>query len=378
MTAPGSNGNFQVDSVDLAKYYENSHAIIIGIKRYKEESALTNAENDATAIMQVLEKNYGFNTMKHLFNENVTHDQIIELFQDMIQDKSNIGPKDRLLIYYSGHGKLRISSGREGEELKEGYIVPYDSKKEKYYLNIPMEMIIKACQTCPAKHILLILDCCYSGFATTRAIESHRIQGATEDYIRDISSRVALQVLTTGQEDQPVSDSGIRPGYSAFTGALLDILESETDPKNDGIITASEIGSALEYQVSQQTGIYQRPVYSHITGSRGGDFIFKIFKRSYLAVVADDKVVSTKLNAPIQITFTVKKCPPADTLVFSIVRYPKHGTIERGITSNTITYSPARGYAGPDAFTYNAIDNQGVQCEGCRQEVWNNLSCITR
>lgn len=56
MIHPDSNGNYQIDSTDLATYYKNSHAIIIGIKRYKEENPLTNAENDATAIMQVLEK----------------------------------------------------------------------------------------------------------------------------------------------------------------------------------------------------------------------------------------------------------------------------------------------------------------------------------
>ena len=40
--------------------------------------------------------------------------------------------------------------------------------------------------------------------------------------------------------------------------------------------------------------------------------------------------------------------------------YPKHRTIERGIPSDALASSPARGYAGPDALTYNAIDNEEI------------------
>lgn len=97
------------------------------------------------------------------------------------------------------------------------------------------------------------MDCCYSSYAANRAIQSS--QGsytATEDYIKDIASRPALQILAAGQEDQPVSDGGMRPGYSAFTDALLDILELEVDPDDNGVLTASEIGFSLERRVALQ------------------------------------------------------------------------------------------------------------------------------
>jgi hypothetical protein len=93
---------------------------------------------------------------------------------------------------------------------------------------------------------------------------------------RDISSRRAIQVIAAGQEDEHVSDSSISPGYSAFTDALLDILEGELDFDDDGILTASEIGSNLEKLVASHS-INQRPMYSPIAGARGGDFIFKLF-----------------------------------------------------------------------------------------------------
>jgi uncharacterized caspase-like protein len=218
--------------------------------KYREERSLFNAYNDAIGVKRVLESKYGFEDIQSFFNENATGNVIRYIFDDLIQNDEIIGPRDRVLIYYSGHGKMRTNVGRQGQEIKSGYIIPYDSQLKRYSSNISMKTIVEGCQNCPAKHVLLILDCCYSGFAALRTNELPKPPKVSERYLKDIVSRPAIQVLAAGQEDEPVNDSGIRPGYSAFTGALLDILEAEIDLDNDGILTASEIGiiesSALE------------------------------------------------------------------------------------------------------------------------------------
>ena len=137
----------------LKEYYGNSHAIIIGISNYKQESSLVNAYNDAIAIEKVLKEKYGFNILTSLYNENATVENITHIFTDILQDKNIIGSKDRILIYYSGHGKLRTILNRQGQEIKQGFIVPHDSNKEKYNLNVPMETVVDGCQNCPAKHV---------------------------------------------------------------------------------------------------------------------------------------------------------------------------------------------------------------------------------
>ena len=190
----------------LKEYYGNSHAIIIGISNYKQESSLVNAYNDAIAIEKVLKEKYGFNILTSLYNENATVENITHIFTDILQDKNIIGSKDRILIYYAGHGKLRTILNRQGQEIKQGFIVPHDSNKEKYNLNVPMETVVDGCQNCPAKHVLLILDCCYSGLGTIRELQKPK--KASQFYLKEIASRSATQVLAAGQEDQAVSDSG--------------------------------------------------------------------------------------------------------------------------------------------------------------------------
>lgn len=263
----------------LKDYYKNSHAFIIGIGRYEDENPLPNAYNDAKGIENIVKERYGFDNLITLYNEDATKEKVEQILVDELRNREIIAPEDRVLIYYSGHGKLQSLIGFQGESQRTGYIVPYDAKRDKASTYIEMKRIVDYCQECIAKHILLVLDCCYSGYAALRIGETQRPPSYTETHLRDVTNRRTIQVIAAGQEDQPVNDSGIRPGYSAFTGALLDILEAGKDLNDDGILSASEIGFYLEREVSRHVkGIAQKPVFNHLAGSALGDFIFSILK----------------------------------------------------------------------------------------------------
>jgi tetratricopeptide (TPR) repeat protein len=267
-----------MDLTELKKYYKNNHAVIIGISKYKEEDQLPNAYNDARTIMTVLKEKYGFDNIISLFNEDATYKNIRGIFVDLFGDPDKIGPNDRVLLYYSGHGKLRRIVGYEGEDIKKGYVIPCDAQKNKYSSYLEMEAMVDGCQNCQAKHILLILDCCYSGYLAMRDGGLNKPEKITDRYLENIAANRAIQVMAAGQEEQSVNDSGFRPGHSAFTGALLDMLEVGRDLDNNGILTASEIGSKLACEVARHVkGTPQTPVFNNLSVSRSGDFIFRIF-----------------------------------------------------------------------------------------------------
>src|SRR5436190_21357755 len=73
----------------------------------------------------------------------------------------------------------------------------------------------------------------------------------------------------------------------------------------------------------------------------------------------DPKTVTTNENTPTEITLTGTDPDPGDTITFTILDRPFHGTISVGSTPNSIKYTPMTGYVGPDAFTYTATDNHG-------------------
>jgi VCBS repeat-containing protein len=67
--------------------------------------------------------------------------------------------------------------------------------------------------------------------------------------------------------------------------------------------------------------------------------------------------VPTTLNedTPATITLSGSDVDGGDTLVYSIVSGPTHGTLET-ITGNQVSYTPALNYNGSDSFTYKAND----------------------
>ena len=145
-----------------------------------------------------------------------------------------------------------------------------------------MKTIIENLQKCQARHILLILDCCYSGIATREGKTPNKPAKADEKYFKDITSRKAIQVLAAGEADQPVNDSGKLPGYSAFTGALLEILTTGKDLDGDGLLTISEIGQKIKHLIREHTKdkLFQKPVVGDIIGHEGGDLVLKVFDQS--------------------------------------------------------------------------------------------------
>ena len=86
---------------------------------------------------------------------------------------------------------------------------------------------------------------------------------------------------------------------------------------------------------------------------------------------ADSKTISTNTGTPIPITLTGTDPIPGDTLKFSVVANPQHGTLTNP-TPNTVTYTPNSGFSGTDSFTYKATTKNG-QAGG----VSSNIATVT-
>jgi len=255
-------------------HYKKSWVVAIGIDYMStEHPVLLNAKNDAEGFTNLLQDNYGFEEPIKLFDAEAKKDAILALLESLA---TQVGPEDRLVIFFAGHGTTRVSDAG----FKEGYIIPYDGRAGKYYSYIEMEDVRKACDWIPAKHILLILDCCFSGVAaiTSRSTFQQGPEAINDAYLTRITQRGARQIMTAGASDELVADSGSRPGHSAFTGALLTGLEGGADHNNDGIITASDLASFIKPLVTRETASVgkkgQTPFFNYLRGSDQGDVVF--------------------------------------------------------------------------------------------------------
>jgi peptidoglycan/xylan/chitin deacetylase (PgdA/CDA1 family)/Flp pilus assembly protein TadD len=246
------------------EYYRTSFALIIGVNDYQSWPRLEYAVNDATAIESALVEQFGFprENVIRLLDRDATRDRIVEALGGTLADPGHVGPDDRVLVFFAGHGATRkLPSGKE-----LGYIIPVDAALPNYPVrSISMTELKDFSELIPAKHVYFIMDSCYSGLALTR--------GGGGSYLEEVTERRARQILTAGGADEIVADHG-PSGHSIFTWTLLQGLQGLADLDGNGVLTATEVGAFTAPIVSKFSS--QTPAFGNLEGSEGGEFLFPL------------------------------------------------------------------------------------------------------
>jgi tetratricopeptide (TPR) repeat protein len=251
-----------------ASIYRDSWAAVIGVDTYQTWPKLSYAANDAQAVRDLLIKKYNFKP-EHTFlllDKEATRQNILSLLGDKLGNPDLVKREDRVFVFFAGHGATRhLASGRD-----LGYIIPVDADLTNYEGQaISMTNFQDIAEAIPAKHVLFVMDSCYSGLALTRG-------GGTlglGNYLLEISRRTARQMFTAGGADQQVADNGPN-GHSVFTWTLLQALDGRADLNGDGVVTATELAAYVTPAVSALS--HQTPAFGNLPGSEGGDFIFEL------------------------------------------------------------------------------------------------------
>jgi formylglycine-generating enzyme required for sulfatase activity len=227
--------------------------------------------------MEATLKALGFQVIT-LLNEQATKAGIEGAFQRL----ARLGEKDRLVIFFSGHGdSVRLVKGVE-----EGFLVPHDADRSRLVeTGIPMQDIDRLGLRLPPKHIFFILDACHSGFAFTgfRDIEP---EAKGDVYYAAATAKPVVQVFTAGETGQKAVE---RDGQGVFTRWLVHGLGGAADRDGDGIITANELAGWVEPHVTRESRGLQKPVFGRLFGE--GQFLFE-------ARVRERPVASPPLPSP--------------------------------------------------------------------------------
>lgn len=248
--------------------YQKSYAVVIGINKYQDTKLnLQNSVRDAKVIKKVLQ-DQGFE-VKFLQDKKATKQNIEDLIVDTFKHTSK---DDRVLVFFSGHGDIHrkqiTSNNAEAEEMKSGFIIPYDAEKQmggdwNPSLVINMGSFEHLFKNIQANHRLLILNCCLSGKSVT-TVEP------TEDLNQDMSRLLkknlmlpAMKVIAASTHNENAANDTIIPftgekaGISAFTYALVEALSGKADINNDGVLTHIEIFKYVHNKVKEQTKYFR-------------------------------------------------------------------------------------------------------------------------
>ncbi len=244
--------------------YGRSYAVVIGINNYEKWPSLEFAAADAEAIRYKLEET-GFNHITTILNKEATQRRILtELFHEL---PKKVERNDRVLFYFAGHGQTEdLPAGG-----KMGYIIPVDGDTSNYSgTAISMEQIRSLSSRIPAKHILYVMDSCYSGLGLNR---SAGVSPKISDYLKKISSVRVVQILTAGGKGEQVQE---RAGHGLFTSYFLKALEGKADINKDNVVTGTELGAYLRPTVSNASKQAQTPLYGRFEGE--GEFLLFVGK----------------------------------------------------------------------------------------------------
>ena len=205
-----SSGKFVNDK----KYY----AMLIGNNKYDNWPNLTSPINDITAIAKILREKYKFEIP--IILENADKNEIEEAFWKM---NDLLTEDDYLLIYYSGHGQ-------KSENIQKAYWIPVNAKKTFDRNWISTSFVSEMTGSFKAKHVLLMIDSCYSGLITKGTNEAlDNKEGNSDDaaLLRKWLQRPTRLYITSGA-DERVPDTGVGK-HSFFAAKFLQILEENQD-----------------------------------------------------------------------------------------------------------------------------------------------------
>ncbi len=237
---------------DAAPY----HALIIGVSSYSHFPPLATAAGDAEELARILARGYGFST------RTLKDPSHLALLIELKSLADSLGPQDRLLIYYAGHGKI--------DPDRRGYWIPADAERDDDSRWIANETVSEYLDLIPARQILVVSDSCYSGTMTRSGLARRAAPERSADP-SPTTGRRSRTVLTSGGL-QPVLDAG-GGEHSLFARALLTVLKLNDRPLT-GAVLHREVAARVTFGASE-LGVEQVPDYAPIqfAGHETGDFV---------------------------------------------------------------------------------------------------------
>ena len=160
--------------------------------------------------------------------------------------------KDNLLVFYAGHGDTTID--KKGKI--DGYLVPSSARNDLTSYYITSEDIFKALLRSNAKHILILLDACYSGTFTRKT---------SPDVPNDIKKQYELEsrkIMSSGNIEEV-------PDNSEFIYYLTEYLKKNTQER---YVSAKDLWEDVSKKVKSTLAQYAA---LDEAGDFGGQFIFE-------------------------------------------------------------------------------------------------------
>ena len=287
-----------IDSDDGPRAIQN-FALIAGVCSYTGDRELRAPCRDARAVRDLLIRDYGYKRENILLliddkpeaGETIDGAPTAEGLKLAIEKfRARFGDDERssFLLYYSGHGGYIKGAQRDYGILQpSGFFSKFKDQPYEHRGWDMHKMVEDIKKGVPSKHIMLVLDCCYAGWAGAKGDDD------LDTAVGALWKERAEVVLSAGAQGQRAWEDEVEPrawvweGHSAMTAFLLAALRkgsdgmAAADKNQDHVVTDEELAmfvrgkvpaSVAEFkQQAQQTPQFFR-LDQNLTKS--GQFLF--------------------------------------------------------------------------------------------------------
>lgn len=249
-------------------------ALLIGVEKYQKARPLVFTLNDVKTLARTLRDRNGVRDGGIL---SITDDDRdprhrptrASMLEEIPRWLSKIGPKDRLIVYFSGHG-FQDPAGRL-------YLAPIDvDPADPASTGIPVEWFRQQVADCKADFKILILDACHSG--SEKGEEKVKAAPSKDigDQFKGID-RVVTMASSTGEEPSQIWEDKEQSLYSYW---LNQAFKGHADADGNGSVDIDELNKYVYNNVVRTATAHfprkQTPVRSVRTGIEGTPVVVKV------------------------------------------------------------------------------------------------------
>lgn len=257
---------------------------------------LKNAANDAKAIADLLKKYYvGYdeqNAVTILTDDIETQRPTAARIVKEMNNLCQVSEEDSVLIFFAGHGYVQESQAAKPNTaviFPEDVTIGANGKLVADNNVIDMSRtLLEMVQKIPAKHKLLVLDCCYSGQVFdsegTLKFQAKGRDAASSEGLHDLP---AFQAIASSRRTQLASDGDT--GNSRFTTAFLRALKTLPARPVSGEADRRLSPGKILREITADFDQHQRPECRDLIGSAGEFCFYPKEQEKFASFVLEDK-----------------------------------------------------------------------------------------
>jgi len=250
----------------LKKRTPQFHGLFMGVDRYASADIqeLRYAEQDALALHMLFADNLG-DGGELLIGSAATRPAIERRFEHF----AHVDPDDVVVVTFSGHGS-------ETHELVTHDADLYDLAGSC----IPLDQLTEWFKAIPARRLMCVLDCCFSGAmgAKVLQVESKPRALRSEASLLEQLAGDGRLILTASTADQPAWENP-RLGHGLLTYYLLQALQGAEEVRSEGKVAIYRLLEYVTKRVADSaTASYRADQRPTLRGTLDGELTWPVFK----------------------------------------------------------------------------------------------------